>query len=139
MKFRQNLGIVLVVPSAVYDVRGHPPSTAAKGNAKVEYEIVTQISVFLDVSSSIVRQMTTGGVTNWPGHSFVGQLSATPLLDNDSTRSEAFWKSTRTVLAANRGLYNKLTGNTQIWRRPALTSLVRILLSRWSHSISSHT
>ena len=42
----------------MYDVRGHPPSTAAKGNTKVEYEIVTQISVFLDVSSSTVRQMT---------------------------------------------------------------------------------
>ena len=47
----------LVVPSAVYDVKGHP-STAAKENAKVEYEIVAQISVFLDVSLSTVRQMT---------------------------------------------------------------------------------
>ena len=41
----------------MYDVKGHP-STAAKENAKVEYEIVAQISVFLDVSLSTVRQMT---------------------------------------------------------------------------------
>ena len=33
-----------------------------------------------------------------------------PPLDNDSTHGEAFWKSTRKVLAANTGLYNKLTG-----------------------------
>ena len=31
---------------------------STKGNAEVEYEIVTKISVFLDVSSSTVRKVT---------------------------------------------------------------------------------
>ena len=40
-----------------------------------------------------------------------------PLLDNESTSGESFWKSTRKILAANRQLYRKLTGqNTDIER-----------------------
>ena len=72
--------------------------------------IVTQTSVFLDVSSSTVRQVTEL-VKRQIGLDVVLLNSKSyPLLDNDSTRGEAFWKSTRKVLAANRGLYNKLTG-----------------------------
>ena len=33
-----------------------------------------------------------------------------PLLENESTREETFWRSTSKVLAANSGIYNKLMG-----------------------------
>ena len=81
-----------------------------KGNTKVEYEIVMQLSMLLDPSSSNVRQVTE--LVNKQVELDVILLDSKcyPLLDNDSTRGEAFWKSTRKVLAANRGLYNKLTG-----------------------------
>ena len=40
-----------------------------------------------------------------------------PLLDNESTTGESFWKSTRKILAANKQLYRKVTGqNTDIER-----------------------
>ena len=166
----------LVVPNAVHDVRGHPPSTAegaatssagsgqldttspfgaytsptyskrspvlvqfphplmkrkkgwnkkiivvslkkrsgkgsTKGNPKVQYEICSNTNIrILGVSSSTVRQVTEL-VKRQIGLDVVLLNSKSyPLLDNDSTRGEAFWKSTRKVLAANRGLYNKLIG-----------------------------
>ena len=62
------------------------------------------------MSSSTVRQVTEL-VKRQIGLDVVLLNSKSyPLLDNDSTRGEAFWKSTRKVLAANRGLYNKLIG-----------------------------
>ena len=76
----------------------------------MEYEIVTQISVFLDVSSSTVRKVTELVKRQIGLDVVLVDSKCYPLLDNDSTRGEAFWKSTRKVLAANRGLYNKLTG-----------------------------
>ena len=72
-----------------------------------------------------------------------------PLLDNESTNGEAFWKSTQKVLAANRDLYNKLTSQRTDLEVASIDltcedtaeesdSSGQQTLSYWSHSVSSH-
>ena len=67
---------------------------STKGNAKVEYEIVTQISIFLDVSSSTVQKMTELVRRQIGLDVVLLDSKCYPLLDNDSTHGEPFWKST---------------------------------------------
>ena len=72
----------------------------SKGHGKVEYDIVTQVTVLLDATMSTVRRVTE----------LVGKQvdsKCYPLLENESTSGQAFWKSTRKVLAAN---HSRLTG-----------------------------
>ena len=56
----------------------------------MEYEIVTQISVFLDVSSSTVRKVTELVKRQIGLDVVLVDSKCYPLLDNDSTRGEAF-------------------------------------------------
>ena len=82
----------------------------AKGNAKMEYEIVTQVSMFLDVPSSTVWKVTELVKKQVDSDVILLDSKYYPLLENGSTSGETFWRSTRKVLAANRAVYNKLTG-----------------------------
>ncbi len=82
-----------------------------KGNAKVDSEIVTQMHVTLDslsctvprVSELIRRQLDMVVLLD---------SKCYPLMDNDSTRGASFWKSSRKVLAANKALYRKASGES---------------------------
>ena len=83
-----------------------------KGNSRVQYEIVTQVTVTLDSSSpcsvprvaELVAKQTNIDVILLDSKCY-------PILDNDSTAGESFWRSTRKVLAASRAVYEKLTGH----------------------------
>lgn len=85
-------------------------SGSSKGNAKLVYEIVTQVSVLLDTSTSTVRQVTKLVGKQVDQGVILLDSKCYPILENESTSGEAFWKSTRKVLAANHDLYYKLTG-----------------------------
>ena len=83
---------------------------STKGSTKVEYESkLTQISVFLDVSSSTVQHVTELMKRQIDLDVVLVDSKCYPFLDNDSTHGKAIWKTTQKVLAANRDLYNKLT------------------------------
>ena len=85
--------------------------SAAKGNSKVAYEIVTQVTVSLDPSSTCTVRKVTDLVSKQVGVEVILLDSKCyPLLENDSTAGEGFWRSTRKVLAANWAIYEKLTG-----------------------------
>ena len=66
---------------------------ASKGNTKVEYEIVTQISVLLNELSSSVSQVSELVKRQIDLDVILLDSKCYPLLDNPSTRGEAFWKS----------------------------------------------
>ena len=85
--------------------------TAWKGNMRVEYQIVTQVSIFLNASSSTVQKVTNLVKQQIDLDVILLDSKCYPLLENDSTSGEVFWKSTRKVLAANRSIYSKLTGH----------------------------
>ena len=81
------------------------------GNSKVEYETVTQVTVsFSSQSSCSVRKVTEMVSTQVGVKVILLDSKCYPLLENESTREESFWRSTRKVLAANRGIYDKLMG-----------------------------
>ena len=84
---------------------------ASRGNMRVEYEIVTQVSVFLDPSSSTVRKVAELVKRQIDVDVILLDSKCYPLLENDSTSGELYWRSTRKVLAANRSIYSKLTGD----------------------------
>ena len=84
--------------------------SSTKGN-KVEYDIVTQVTVTLDLSSPYTVRRVTDLVSKQVGVDvFFLDSKCYPLLENDSTSVESFWRGTRKVLAANRAIYGKLTG-----------------------------
>ena len=85
--------------------------SSTKGNSKVEYDIVTQVTVTLDLSSPCTVRRVTDLVSKQVGVDVVFLDSKCyPLLENDSTSVENFWRGTRKVLAANQAVYGKLTG-----------------------------
>ena len=85
--------------------------SSTKGNSKVEYEIVTQVTVSLDSSSPCTVCKVTDLVSKQIGMDVILLDSKCyPLLENDITSVESFWRGTRKVLAANRAMYDKLTG-----------------------------
>lgn len=83
-----------------------------KGNVKVEYEVVTQTHVTLDSSSCTVRRVTELLRKQLNMEVVLLDSKCYPLMMNDSTSGEGFWKSSRKVLAANKALYLKLTGRS---------------------------
>ena len=98
---------VVVVSLKKRDGKG----SSTKGNSKVEYEIVTQITVSLDSSSPCTVRKVTDLVSKQIRMDVILLDSKCyPLLENDSTSVESFWRGTRKVLAANRAMYDKLTG-----------------------------
>ena len=85
--------------------------SSTKGNSKVEYEIITQVTVSLDSSSPCTVRKVTDLVSKQVGVDVILLDSKCyPLLENDSTSVESFWRGTRKVLAANRAIHDKLTG-----------------------------
>ena len=98
---------VVVVSLKKRDGKG----SSMKGNSKVEYEIVTQVTVSLDSSSPCTVRKVTDLVSKQVGVDVILLDSKCyPLLENESTSVESFWRGTRKVLAANRATYGKLTG-----------------------------
>ena len=85
----------------------------SKGHGKVEYDIVTQVTVLLDATTSTVRRVTELVGKQVEHDVVLLDSKCYPLLENESTSGEAFWKSTRKVLAANRRLYSRLTGHSR--------------------------
>ena len=76
----------------------------------MEYEIVTQVTVSLDPSSSNVRKVTELVNKQVDLDVILLDSKCYPLLENESTSGETFWRSTRKVLAASRSIYCRLTG-----------------------------
>lgn len=100
--------IILVSLKKNEDVKGG----TKKGNSRVQYEIVTQITVTLDSSLSCSVPRVAGLVSKQANIDVVLLDSKCyPILDNDSTTGESFWRSTRKVLAASKAVYEKLTGH----------------------------
>ena len=100
----------IVLVSVKKSVKGKEKSGA------VCYDVITQVVVLLspaicnvkEVSQFVAKQVDFEVLLDSKGY---------PLLDNESTSGDSFWKSTRKILAANRQLYRKLTGqNTDIER-----------------------
>ena len=85
---------------------------ASKGNARVDYEVVTQVVVNLSSSACTVSAVTDLVRKQVDFDVILLDSKCYPLLGNDSTSGEGFWKSTRKVLATSRELYKKLTGQT---------------------------
>ena len=83
---------------------------STKGNSRVEYDIVTQVTVTLDSSSCTVRRVADLVSKQVGVDVILLDSKCYPLLENDSTSVESFWRGTRKVLAANRAIYGKLTG-----------------------------
>ena len=83
-------------------------------SAKVEYEIVTQVTVLLDASTPSVRKVTELASKQVNLDVILLESKCYLILENEGTSGEAFWKSTRKVLAANRTLYHKLPGQSSI-------------------------
>ena len=86
--------------------------TTSKGDTKLEYEIVTQITVLMDSSTCNVRRVTELVERQLDQGVILLDSKCYPILENESTSVEAFWKSSRKILAANREAYNKLTGQS---------------------------
>ncbi len=83
-----------------------------KGNAKVDYEIVTQTHVTLDSLSCTVPRVSELIRRQLDMEVVLLDSKSYPLMDNDSTRGASFWKSSRKVLAANKALYRKVSGES---------------------------
>ena len=85
----------------------------AKGQAQREIPRLNMTSSpkTLDLSSPCTVRRVTDLVSKQVGVDVVLLDSkGYPLLENDSTSVESFWRGTRKVLAANRAIYGKLTG-----------------------------
>ena len=85
---------------------------AWKGNTKVDYEVVTQTHVTLDASSCTVRRVAELLKRQLDMEVVLLDSKCYPLTENESTSSESFWKSSRKILAANKSLYNKVSGQS---------------------------
>ena len=83
-----------------------------KGNAKVDYEVVTQTHVTLDASSCTVRRVTELLRRQLDMEVVLLDSKCYPLVQNESTSNESFWKSSRKILAANKSLYDKVSGQS---------------------------
>jgi len=103
----------LVVPSAVYDVRSHPPTTAegaaTSSAGSGQLDTTYPFGAFMFPNTPKGHPCLPSFLIPHEKKGWNKTIMCYPLLDNDSTHGEAFWKSTRKVLAANTGLY-KLTG-----------------------------
>ena len=85
---------------------------ACKGKSRVDYEVVTQVVVNLGPSACSVSSVTDLVRKQVDFDVILLDSKCYPLLGNESTSGEGFWKSTRKVLATSRELYRKLTGHT---------------------------
>jgi len=83
-----------------------------KGNAKVDYEVVTQTHVTLDASSCTVRRVTELLRRQLDMEVVLLDSKCYPLAQNESPSNESFWKSSRKILAANKSLYDKVSGQS---------------------------
>ena len=121
LDFCRPLWIVLKSGNIAVRPRGGQFSPMFKGNTRVEQETVTQVLMFLDPClppPPHPHPPSPPLCTRWPSL-IVKRLmdvilldsKCYPLLENDSTSGELYWRSTRKVLAANRSIYSKLTGD----------------------------
>ena len=83
---------------------------ACKGKSRVDHEVVTQVVVNLGPSACSVSSVTDLVRKQVDFNVILLDSNCYPLLGNESTSGEGFWKSTRKVLATSRELYRKLTG-----------------------------
>ena len=109
-KKKKGFGKTIIVVS----LKRKSGSVASKGNThpKLEYEIVTQVTVLLDSSTSNVRKVTELVVRQFDQSVILLDSKCYPILENESTSSECFWKTSRKILVANRDNYDKLTGQS---------------------------
>lgn len=81
------------------------------------YDIITQVVVHLSPATCNVKEVSQLIAKQVDFDVVLLDSKGCPLLDNESTTGESFWKSTRKILAANKQLYRKVTGqNTDIER-----------------------
>ena len=71
----------------------------------MEYVIVTQVTVSLNPSSSNVWKVTELVNKQVDLDVILLDSKCYPLLENESTSGETFWRSTRKVQAASRSIY----------------------------------
>ena len=101
----------IVLVSVKKSVKGKEKSGA------VYYDIITQVVVNLSPATCNVREVSQLVAKQVDFEVVLLDSKGYPLLDNNSTSGESFWKSTRKILAANKQLYRKVTGqNTNIER-----------------------
>ena len=74
--------------------------------------VVTQTLVTLDASSCTVRRVAELLKRQLDMEVVLLDSKCYPLTENESTSSESFWKLSRKILAANKLLYNKVSGQS---------------------------
>ena len=93
---------------------------SVKGREKsgaVCYDVITQVVVHLSPATCNVKEVSQLVAKQVDFDIVLLDSKIYPLLDNESTTGESFWKSTRKILAANKQLCRKVTGqNTDIER-----------------------
>ncbi len=108
-----------------------------KGNAKVNYEVVTQTHLALDSNSCNMRRVSDILRKQLNFDVVLLDKKCYPLMENDSTSSESFWKSSPKVLAANKSLYHKVSDESTNVGRASIEPLIQDESSEESHSSGS--
>ena len=86
---------------------------STKGKGQIKYDVITQVVVNLSPATCSVKEVFQLVAKQIDFDVALLDSKGYPLLSNESTSGESFWKSTRKILAANKKLYKKVTG--QIW------------------------
>lgn len=80
--------------------------TSSKASTHLDYKVVTQLVVSLEVGQCSPSQQQVGFEV------VLLDSKCFPILDCESTTATEFWKSNRRILVASKTLYTKLTGSS---------------------------